>query len=191
MMEIKYSPFSIEDNKDPHKALSEMRSKCPVHQIQDGFWYISKHEDLTEAFTNYKSFSSKAGFAIKTTDLPIEDDEQTINQLDPPEHRKLRRMLMASLNAKSYRQAKGFIQQTVDDFIDQFASRGTAELISELCTPLPSTVFAHVLGVPTEDQWKFTKWTEDILEIASKNGVSPTEIYTRKENIPEPVTNIT
>jgi cytochrome P450 family 109 len=182
-MTVKYSPFDVHQTKNPHETLKELRSKCPVSQFMDGFYYLSKHSDITRAFTEYSTFSSSGGPAQRETQIP--KDERTINWYDPPEHTKLRQLLNYSLNAKSYLQSEPFIRKTTQELLDKFAGRKQVNLKEELSRPLPGIIISYIIGIPLEHVDKFVGWTDAMTAEAARRGVSPTEIYITGDKIEE------
>lgn len=50
------------------------------------------------------------------------------------------------------------MQELTDHLIDQFASKGEADLIHEFAFPLPIYAICEMLGVPREDQDDFRDW---------------------------------
>jgi cytochrome P450 len=47
--------------------------------------------------------------------------------------------------------------------IDNAIEQGHMNLINDLAYPLPITVIAELLGIPSQDQDTFKKWADDLL----------------------------
>lgn len=96
-----------------------------------------------------------------------------INDLDPPEHTRLRRLLAGTFSARRIRALRPRIQQITDELIAELlACAPPADLMPGLCTPLPLAAICEVLGIPYEDRVSFGGWAE---------RVTATEVYTQDE----------
>jgi cytochrome P450 len=51
----------------------------------------------------------------------------------------------------------------VNGLIDRAEPDGHMDLIEQLAYPLPATVISEMLGVPSEDQDRFRRWSDDIM----------------------------
>ena len=67
----------------------------------------------------------------------------------------------------------------MEETLEAVKDKGQMDVIAELAVPLPGMVISEMLGVPTEDQPQFKKWSYDIaLAVAGSNVAgSPAERY--------------
>ncbi|MQY04633.1 cytochrome P450 [Actinomadura macrotermitis] len=87
-----------------------------------------------------------------------------INDLDPPEHTRLRRLVAGAFSARRIRGLRPRIQQITDELIASLVAAGPpADLASGLCYPLPVTVICEILGVPGEDRQRFRGWADRVV----------------------------
>lgn len=192
-MAVNYNPLDPNLAKTPEKvyeALKEVRSACPVFRMQNGFTFLSKYDDAYDAITNFRTYSSKIGPRINPDEKEVDEDARLIVMFDPPEHKKLRNILITSLNAHSYKNAEGYIRNLAKTLMESVVSKGKADLAVELCTPLPSRVFCHVSGVPEEDAEMFGRWADEIVALSAERGVATADIYLMEEDMPEPLANM-
>src|SRR5688500_18215507 len=65
------------------------------------------------------------------------------------------------------------IENIANDLIDNIIQKGntTMDFVTDFAYPLPATVIAELLGVPSEDQDIFREWADNIvnLQIVSDN----------------------
>ncbi|WP_242886334.1 cytochrome P450 [Actinomadura litoris] len=87
-----------------------------------------------------------------------------INDLDPPEHTRLRRLVAGAFSARRIRALRPRVQQITAELIAPLAAAGPpADLAAGLCYPLPVTVICEILGVPDEDRERFRGWAERVV----------------------------
>lgn len=70
------------------------------------------------------------------------------------EHKQLHTWFLRTLSAKAvdgWRET--IIRPIINARIDRFITRGHAELFEEMANPLPPTVMASLMGLPTDDAW--------------------------------------
>jgi cytochrome P450 len=72
--------------------------------------------------------------------------------LDPPSHTRWRRVLNRFFTVEAAEADRPRVQQIVDELIDAFIGRGSADLVSELTRPLLAMTTLPILGCPIEDR---------------------------------------
>ena len=115
------------------------------------------------------------GSFIDTSKLP--EDEVPISAIPEPQHGKIRRVINGVLAPHRTMHADSFIYELAHSLLDEAVASGTEgvanetegvavrfDLVKEYVDPIPSTVIAHVLGVPTEDFNRFRRWSDELLE---------------------------
>ena len=76
-------------------------------------------------------------------------------QLDPPDHGRLRGLVVRAFTARRIEDMRPRIQQIVDEIIDRVEPRGRMDLIADFAFRLPVTVICDMLGIPEEDREVF------------------------------------
>ena len=82
--------------------------------------------------------------------------------LDPPDHTRLRKLVSKAFSPKVVRQLESDIVGLVDGLLDKVEDCGRFEVIGDLAHPLPVAVICRLLGVPVEDEPKFS-WASELL----------------------------
>lgn len=82
--------------------------------------------------------------------------------LDPPDHTRLRRLVSKAFSPKVVKALESDVTALVDGLLDKVEAAGTCEVISDLAYPLPVAVICRLLGVPIEDEPKFS-WASSLL----------------------------
>src|SRR5687768_1605447 len=85
-------------------------------------------------------------------ELPMSDQLPT---MDPPKHRDHRGLLMRLLTPRRMKENEEAMWQLADRQIDEFATRGSCELVKDFAGPFTLLVIADLLGIPEEDRPRF------------------------------------
>jgi cytochrome P450 len=84
-------------------------------------------------------------------------------QVDPPEHRKYRRLLDPLFAPKQMNKIEPDIARLVNQLIDGFIERGECDFSTEFAMPLPSQVFLQLVGLPLSELDLFLSMKDGIL----------------------------
>ena len=87
--------------------------------------------------------------------------------LDPPDHTRLRALVHKAFTPRLVEQLRQRIQSLADQLLDRAANRGELELVSGYALPIPATVIADLLGVPSADRDQFHRWTNRLVSVSS------------------------
>ena len=111
--------------------------------------------------------------------------------VDPPDHAKYRRLLDPQFSPRKMAELEPEMRKLVDEVIDAFIDRGECDFHEEFATPLPSTFFIALMGLPQSDLPRFLKWRDDTIrpvadsmeeaqEIREATGRDITEYFERE-----------
>jgi cytochrome P450 len=149
--------FSVNGGDDPTEAYRVVRDKCPVAKGALGA-YVSRYEDVLWALRNPEVFSSSAEA------LSIGQENPLIPlQVDPPLHTKYRRVLNPWFTPAKIAELEPDVRLLVNQILDTFADRGSCDFHEEFATPLPSTIFLRLMGLPQSDLPTFLQWRDNII----------------------------
>jgi cytochrome P450 len=105
------------------------------------------------------------------------DDDIPLPAIPEPRHGRIRRVVNATFTSNRVVNANGFIRSVaealVDDALAACERDGAVDLVHHVVDPLPSTVIAHLLGVPTELQRQFQVWSDELVEWQMQDGNRP------------------
>jgi cytochrome P450 len=166
--EVDFDHTDREFMQNPYEMFGTLRERHPVARSTkfDGFWVLSRYDDLIAAARDPQTFSSAAGVTIPDFGSPV---PMVPIEADPPMHQAFRKLLQREFTRSRMAAFEEAIATLADELIDKFAGSGAADLAPELCSPLPSIVIAQLLGFPAEDWNLFRGYTEQLLETA-KSG---------------------
>ncbi len=153
---------------DPHAAFRHLRDECPVAHTKispsmrtaPGV-FITRWDDVYWALRHPDIFSScLAAIDIGQTYpmIPL--------QTDPPDHMGYRLPFNNEFSPKRIAELEPATRRVTNELIDAFIERGECEMHREFATPLPSTVFLELMGLPQSDLPMFLKWRDDLIRPA-------------------------
>jgi cytochrome P450 len=97
-------------------------------------------------------------------------------QQDPPDHTRLRGLVVKAFTARRVEDMRRRIQQVVDQTIDAIIDRGRMDLIEDFAFRLPVTIICDMLGIPEEHRETFYKSSRDGGRILDPVPLTPEEI---------------
>jgi cytochrome P450 len=179
---VPFDPFELEDTvsgsiRDPYPRMAELRRQSPVHvgpiDLGDGPNEVDPSipqpvtvfgfDESVQVLRDNETFSSTVYEGIMGAVMG-----RTILQMDEPEHRLHRAMVSPTFRSKVLEQWEGdLVQRVVNELIDGFADRGSADLVQELTFNFPVQVIARILGLPRSDFPMFQRWAIGITSVAS------------------------
>lgn len=150
---------------DPPSDYGRLRADHPITRVRLDFdgsdvWLVTRHEDARAVLgdANFSSDFSTPGFPARLTSQP--PGPGTFIRMDPPDHTRLRRLLVPEFTRRRMEALRPAIQRIVDGLIDAMAGRTPpVDLVEALALPLPSQVITELLGVPYDDRDFFHETT--------------------------------
>ena len=167
---------------DPYPLYARLREH-PVALQDDGTYVVSTYGAITGLLHDPRISSDErksargAGALAASGRLapPGEPGSPPFIFLDPPEHDRLRRLVMQQFTPDRIRGMHQRIDDLVNRLLDTHADRDELDVVDDLAYPLPVTVICELLGVPHEDEPRFHGWAS-----ALARSLDPAE------RIPEP-----
>jgi cytochrome P450 len=175
--ELMIRVFSQEGADDPHVVYQEMHAKCPV-SIQPGVFgssasiLLTKYDEVLWALKHPEVFSSKDVVQIggEYPLIPL--------SVDPPDHAKYRRLFDPEFSPQKMAALEPEFRKFVNETIDGFIGDGEVNFHEAFASPLPSTFFLALTGLPHEDLPQFLQWRDDSNRPAGATEAEQTRIRT-------------
>ena len=168
---------------NPFPFYAQMRKFHPiVYDDKNKVWGIFSYDDIQSVLTNHKFFSSDVQKLMKMQQAEMKQQEQnnkretdesvrrSILTSDPPYHNKLRSVISSAFTLNTIGRLRPRIEEICHDMVDKVIEKGHMDLITDLAYPLPVTVIAELLGIPSDDQDTFKRWADEL--IGSTNSSS-------------------
>lgn len=167
----------LEVGLPPHDYLAVLRSEAPVHWnpapespgplgtntgigLLQGFWVLSKWEDVAMASKDATRFSSWLGGPIIFDEDPnvppgpipyVESQRMGMMGKDHPEHTAYRKLVSSAFTPKNIAAMEPIIREHAARIIDRVRDAQDGEFIETVAAELPMMTLCELLGVPQKD----------------------------------------
>ena len=148
----------------PHEVFRRLRSECPVHWSdgiteypeEDGFWSVTRADDVHEVSRDWQTFSSEVGgfTATKKTGLSLEMQQAMFIGMDPPKHDRLKSLFQRGFTPKRIAEHEDAIRAITIGVLDRLEgppARETCDLVNDVAQPVVARVIGSFMGLTPED----------------------------------------
>src|SRR5690606_16342647 len=130
------------------KWLDEKQESQPVWRDGFGIFHVFRHADVQRVMADYATFSSDIN-RLRPGGDPFSAGSLMLT--DPPEHRKLRRLISQAFSPKMSADMKPRIAELTEELLDDI-EEDEFDLVEKFAHPLPIMVIAELLGIPIHDR---------------------------------------
>jgi cytochrome P450 len=145
---------------NPYPLYAELR-ETPVAPLDDGFFAVSSYAGI-EALLGDPRMSKEQRKSNVAMPAARQIQPQPFLFLDPPEHDRLRRLVMDQFTPARVDGMHDRVVSIVDDLLDARRDQGQIDVVDDFAYPLPVTIICELLGVPREDEGKFHVWADTL-----------------------------
>ena len=161
----------------PHEVFAELREQRPVwfHPATpnvpggEGFWVLSRFDDVAAAAADASTFSSvtgggRDGGGTLIEDLPIGFSGVLLNMTDDPFHQRFRSLLTPAVSARAIAAMEQDLRERAASIVADAVGRGEVDLLVQVAAELPLQAAAALLGVPQSDRARLIEWAAATLD---------------------------
>jgi cytochrome P450 len=177
-----FNPLSPDFIRDPYPHYDRLRRIDPIHVTPFGQFVASRHADVSLVMRDRrfgKDFAerSRRRYGPEIMNEPIfRSMGHWMLQADPPDHTRLRGLVVKAFTARRVEDMRPRIQEVVDRAIDAVIDRGRMDLIEDFAFRLPITIICDMLGIPEEHREVFYNSSRDGGRLLDPVPLSPEEI---------------
>lgn len=135
-----------ETSRHPQPMYRAMRDASPVLHFDGVGYLVTTRKESDEVLRDPGLFSSVVPIGALNIDTPM-----IPLQVDPPDHRKFRKLLNPLFSPPRMKLLEEPTAQLVNDLIDRFAEAAEIDFAQQFSVPFPSQVFLTMLGLPMEE----------------------------------------
>ncbi|QBD80529.1 cytochrome P450 [Ktedonosporobacter rubrisoli] len=149
----------------PYEWYRTMRATQPVfHDEEQKVWHLFRYSDVQRAMSEYATFSSDPRSTMEWQPEETDPILASILRLDPPRHRQLRNLASMAFTPRVVTQLAPRITEITNELLDKVSnSAHELDVVRDLAYPLPVTVIAELLGIPTEMRADFKRWSDALV----------------------------
>jgi cytochrome P450 len=155
--------------QDPYAAFAAVRQAASAFFWEDyGFWCFASHAGVSALLRDrwfgrdVLHVASRAELGWPEPDPRLEPflalERGSMLDLEPPQHTRLRGLVNRAFVSREVDRLAPRIAALAHDLIDRFPAAGV-DLLPAFATPIPLTVIAELLGVPTEHGPDLLAWS--------------------------------
>ena len=151
----------------PYPIYRQLREHGPLQLPDSNLVVFSSFADCDEVLRHPSSCSDRLKSTAAQQAIAAGQEARPFGTpgflfLDPPDHTRLRKLVSKAFSPKVVRGLEPDIAALVDGLLDKVGAEGRLEVIADLAYPLPVAVICRLLGVPIEDEPKFS-WASALL----------------------------
>jgi len=154
----------------PHEWFTWLRANAPVfHHDEpdgDGFWVITRYDDIVTANRDAGSFSSSQDLGgvvmLEGPTAPLPGTEMAGNMMlfmDPPNHTRYRKLVNRGFTPRMISALEIHVRDLTVGIVEAARAKGECDFVVDVAAELPLEVIAELLGVPREDRHKLFDWS--------------------------------
>jgi cytochrome P450 len=162
-----FDPLSPDFIRDPYPHYERLRTTDPMHLTAYGAYVASRHAEVSLVMRD-KRFGkdfverTKRRYGPDIMNEPVfRSMSHWMLQQDPPDHTRLRGLVVKAFTARRVEDMRPRIQEIVDQTLDRIAPQGHMDLIEDFAFRLPVTIICDMLGIPAEHREVFYAGSRD------------------------------
>ncbi len=168
----------------PHAYFTWLRDNAPVFWHEptavspdgEGFWVVTRYEDVREIQTQPDLFSSETGGGRTGGGTGLSDTQRLGTLLvftDDPKHKMLRSLVNKGFTRAAIAKLEDSLRQRAHRLIDAFPENAPFDFVPAFARELPLQAICMVLGVPQEDRTQLCEWIDAGLAAESPEIIAP------------------
>jgi cytochrome P450 len=156
-----FNPLSPDYIRNPYPHYERLRTTDPMHLTPLGVFVASRHAEVSLVLRDKRFGKEHVQRTIRRYG-PKSMEEPAFRSLghmmlvqDPPDHTRLRGLVVKAFTARRVEDMRPRIQQIVDETLDRIIPLGKMDLIEDFAFRLPVTVICDMLGIPEDHREAF------------------------------------
>jgi cytochrome P450 len=169
-----------------------IRHEAPLYWSErDNCWLVTKYEDVRQMSRTPSVFANRYGTVASIATLGREGGSvgtdsldgcpvphaamarhasgaqsvgEHINTADPPRHAFIRKIAQHAFTPRAVALLEEEIEILVKELVDRIEPGVEVDFVETVAAPVPMTVIARMLGVPTERLGDFQRWSDAFIE---------------------------
>jgi len=171
-----FHPLDEATRRNPYELYARGRREFPVFAhpgLPLRVFSVFRHEDCQAVLRDDETWSNV--FRIEETQLQSDLAALDADFGEPPppsmlgtdgaEHARLRSLVNKAFTPRIIRRLEPRMHEIARELIHAAVQRGSVDLVEALTYPLPVTIIAEMIGVPSEDRARFKVWSDEAVSV--------------------------
>jgi hypothetical protein len=177
-----FNPLAPEFIRNPYPHYERLRAVDPMHVNAHGAFVASRHAEVSIVLRDKRFGKDYVDRTIRRYGPKIMEEpvfrsmSHWMLQQDPPDHTRLRGLVVKAFTARRVEDMRARIQHIVDETLDRIIPQGKMDLIEDFAFRLPVTIICDMLGIPEEHREAFYNGSRDGGRLLDPVPMSPEEI---------------
>ncbi|HEY0647596.1 cytochrome P450 [Phenylobacterium sp.] len=146
-----------------------LRKEAPIHWTPrgaeyDGFWSISRYQDIMTVDTNHEVFSSADGIVLQSLEAKAESDKRprgnSFIAMDPPGHDIQRKTVSPAVAPQNLHAMAPLIRERAGAILDGLPIGEEFDLVDLVSKELTAMTLATLFDYPQERRRELTHWSD-------------------------------
>jgi cytochrome P450 PksS len=164
---------------DPYPFYARLRAEAPVCRTRflgKPAWLITRYDDVLNLLKEQHVVKDWPQVTYWIHLIAGAITRHMLNK-DDPDHARLRRLVHQVFTPSLIKHLRERIQNICDELLNKMGKTGTVDLMREYALPLPITVMAELLGIPTEER--------ELFYARSRSSLSPSTVLGVLRAVPD------
>ncbi|MFF9480043.1 cytochrome P450 [Streptomyces sp. NPDC014733] len=168
----------VYQSRVPLPEFARLRRTAPVwwcaqpHNIagfgDDGYWVVTRHEDVKEVSTKPDIFSAHRNTSIIRFNDSMTRDQIDVQKLimlnmDPPEHTRVRQIVQRGFTPRAVRALEEALRERAAAIVEGARRSGTGDFVTDIACELPLQAIAELIGIPQADRARIFDWSNKMI----------------------------
>src|SRR5881394_1435461 len=177
-----FNPLAPEFIRDPYPSYQRLRTSDPMHLTPFGAYLASRHAEVSLVMRDKRFGKDFVERTVRRYGPQIMGEpvfrsmSHWMLQADPPDHTRLRGLVVKAFTARRVEDMRPRIQEIVDENLDRIIPQGKMDLIEDFAFRLPVTIICDMLGIPEEHREVFYASSREGGRLLDPVPLSPAEI---------------
>ncbi len=167
-------------NGQPNDIFTRLRKEAPVYwheeylPFENGFWALTKYEDIVRVSKDPKTFSSAKPGILMTYGDPEQGDPvataaliSNMIAMDPPQHQVYRKMVTPQFGPKSVREVEKGLRERIREILDRVSNKKEFDFVTEISEKIPLWVLCEMMGIEQSERQKVREIVNNLTDASS------------------------
>jgi cytochrome P450 len=181
-----FDPFAPDVVQEPYEFFAALRREAPLYRLTNGAYYLmSRYRDVRSAAMNIDTYSSNLIAVLMQGQEGIDRPEllslsgdgaigavDALAVADPPVHTRQRKISNKAFSMRRVAALEPAIRVLAESLVGAILPQGgarwsSADWMRDVAVPLPMTVIAGLIGLPSEDIPQLKHWSDAAVSVLS------------------------